>query len=101
VTVDQAALQRFPGSWVQRHRVGSLAEPDRVGLLVDVGDPQTAGLQSWRRRAVREHAHERLVRVHARADRPAAEQGALLVECEGGATEGPGFLRGDLAGRVD
>ncbi|MCW2865289.1 MAG: hypothetical protein JWP48_6997 [Actinoallomurus sp.] len=44
--MGEAGLQDLPADRVERHRVGSLAQPDGPGIVIDVVHSQTADLQA-------------------------------------------------------
>jgi hypothetical protein len=98
--MGQAALQHGPGGGIEWHRVWSVAQPERLGLVVDVIDAQLPGLLAGGSMQEREYPDQGLMRVSIGVGGPAAEQGALLVEGEGAAAEGVGFLGGQAFGGV-
>ncbi|HEY0452763.1 hypothetical protein [Actinophytocola sp.] len=101
VAVSQAALQHSPAGRIERDRVWPIAQPESLGLVVDVIDLQQPSFLAGGPVQESEYPDNRLVRVDIGICGPAAEQRALLVEGEGAAAEAVGLLGGQARGGVD
>lgn len=78
-----------------------LAEADRLGLVIHVGNLQQPDLQAGGSVQQGKGAHQGLVRVHALVSGPAAEELAPFVQGERPTAEVVRLLRGQGPGRID
>ncbi len=100
VAVGQATLQDLPAGRVERHWMRALAQADRSGIDVQVGDLHVPDLAAGGSVQQGEDAQQRLVGMGIATGGPASEQVALLAEDQGLAGEAPGRGGGQPVGGV-
>jgi hypothetical protein len=98
--VGQTALQHRPARRVQRHRLGTLPEPDRASGGVDLVDPQQPDLAAGGSVQQRQDPEQGLVGVDVGVGHPAAKQPALRLQVDGRTREAAGLLGRQPTGGV-
>lgn len=100
LAVGEASFQRRPADRIERDRLRPVTEPDAAGSLVDIVQAQQPQFPAGGPMEQGQQAEQRFMGMHSGVSRPAAEQGALVVQGDGASAEVRPASGGHAAGWI-